>query len=131
MKLAFPNGEHQEIPIGKGSISIGSSNDDDVVIKSEGVQPGHAVIIIDKRGITLSIETATDDIRVNDREVKEKAILRMGDSLFVHEVRMDLRGDETRLKDPPSDAIPDDSDGSSVTRPPKISLTSAGVRASW
>lgn len=104
MKLAFPNGEHGEIAIGKGSISIGSSDDDDVVIKSDGMQAGHAVIIVDKRGMTLSVETEDHDLKVNDRLVREKAILRPGDRVTIRGTEMRLQADSSQISAPPEGA---------------------------
>ncbi|MDJ0657496.1 MAG: FHA domain-containing protein [Xanthomonadales bacterium] len=103
MRLAFPNGEHEEVTIGKGTTSIGSAPDDDVSLSASGIRAGHALIIVDQRGITLAGGTDgsdTEPMRVNEREVVEKAILRLGDQLRIGPVSMVLRGDQ------PDESVP-------------------------
>ena len=104
MRLAFPNGEHDEVPVGKGTLTIGSSASDNVTLNSGGVQPGHAVIIVDRRGITFNIDAKTGEVRVNGRSVVEKAILRLGDRLAIGPVSMVLRADDDQIRRPPENS---------------------------
>lgn len=101
MKLAFPNGEHEEVSLGRGSISIGSSENDDIVLNSEGIQPGHATITIDNRGVTISVADDADAIQLNHRKIRKKAILRMGDSICINQIPMVLQAEESRMSTPP------------------------------
>jgi hypothetical protein len=101
MKLAFPNGEHEEVALGLGSTSIGSSESDDVVLKSDGIEAGHATIIIDKRGVSLDIGDKAGEIQLNHRIIRKKAILRMGDSLLIDSIPIMLNAAEDRMSTPP------------------------------
>ncbi len=108
MRLAFPNGEHDEVTVGKGTLTIGSSPGDNVRLEAAGVEPGHVVIIVDRRGITLNVDTAASQIAVNDRPVVEKAILRLGDKLEIGPVSLLLRADPEQVRAPPDGASPSD-----------------------
>ena len=101
MRLAFPNGEHEEVSLGRGSVSIGSSESDDIVLNSEGIRPGHATIIVDKRGVTLNIDDDSSAIQLNQRTVRKKAILRMGDSILINQIPMMLHAAADRISAPP------------------------------
>lgn len=101
MKLAFPNGEHEEVSLARGSISIGSSENDDIVLNSEGVHPSHATILIDKRGVTISVGDDAEQIQLNHRTIRKKAILRMGDSIHIEQIPMMLHAEENRMRTPP------------------------------
>ncbi|MDX1571070.1 MAG: FHA domain-containing protein [Xanthomonadales bacterium] len=99
MKLAFPNGEHADVAIGKGSFSIGNSNQDDVIIEDGGAR---GVLIIDQRGITLAVEDDADGkVSVNSRPIREKAILRLGDRIKFGSVDMVIRSDAVDMRTPP------------------------------
>lgn len=101
MRLAFPNGEHDEVSVTKGTLTIGSASGDDVVLEGEGIGPGHAMIIVDRRGITLNVDEAAGGVAVNGRPVVEKAILRLGDRLEIGPVSMVLRSEHNQLRPPP------------------------------
>lgn len=100
MRLAFPNGEHEEVSIGSGTTSIGSSADDDISLTGDDVKPGHALIIVDQRGITLAGQSDSGPMQVNNRAVLEKAILRLGDQITVGAFLMVLRADTSSEKVP-------------------------------
>ncbi len=102
MRLAFPNGEHEDVAIGKGSFTIGTGDGDDVLLSATGVQPGHAVILVDQRGITLRIEDQSGDVTLNGRSIREKAILRLGDELSFNGEVIQLRADDNRLRPAPA-----------------------------
>lgn len=98
MKLAFPNGEHDDLAIGKGSFSIGSSEKDDIVIGAEQ----RAILTVDQRGITLTRDDGNGgEIMVNARPVREKAILRLGDHIRIGAVDMVLRSEDVKHRTPP------------------------------
>ncbi len=104
MRLAFPNGEHDEVAVTKGTLTIGSASGDDVVLEAEGVNAGHAMIIVDRRGITLNVDGAAGGVTVNGRPVVEKAILRLGDRLEIGSVPMVLCSELGQLRPPPATA---------------------------
>lgn len=101
MKLAFPNGEHEDVSLARGSLSIGSSENDDIVLNSEGIRPGHATIIVDKRGVTIDVDADGSEIQLNHRTVRRKAILRMGDSILIDRIPMMLQAAANRMSRPP------------------------------
>ena len=101
MRLAFPNGEHKEVALSRGSISIGSSENDDIVLTSDGIRPGHATIIVDQRGVTLDISEQSGEIKLNQRTVRLKAILRMGDAILIDQIQMMLHAAASRMRNPP------------------------------
>lgn len=103
MRLAFPNGEHEDFTISRGTFSIGSSDDDDIALSGEQVQSRHAEITVDHRGITLHSETDESLLAVNDRPVQRRAILRLGDRIELAGINMLLCGEESRL----TESVPD------------------------
>ncbi|MEM9303732.1 MAG: FHA domain-containing protein [Pseudomonadota bacterium] len=100
MKLAFLNSDHQDFAVGKGSFSIGSTEQDDVMIGDDVA--GHAILTVDKRGITLSVDDLpTNSVEVNGRSVQARAILRLGDRITIGRTDMILRGAEINTTTPP------------------------------
>lgn len=100
MKLAFPNGDHPEVAVGKGSFSIGGTDQDDIVL--DGSIAGHAILTVDQRGITLSVDDLpADAVQVNDRPVRRRAILRFGDQIRIGTTPMVLLGNDVNTKTPP------------------------------
>ncbi len=99
MHLVFPNGEHDKVALGKGTFSIGAAESCEVTLCADGLLDNHAMVAVDHRGITLLAEADGIDIKVNDRSVESKSILRLGDQLQLAGVTVLLHGDLNRLND--------------------------------
>ncbi|GIX36660.1 MAG: hypothetical protein KatS3mg126_2439 [Lysobacteraceae bacterium] len=83
MRICFPNGEHRDVAIGDGGVSLGADRDNDVILEAEGIRPRHATITRDpRRGILLHV-SAGASVHVNGREVREFAMLRLGDVIHL------------------------------------------------
>lgn len=61
--------------------TIGAAAANDVVLKGEGIQAVHATITSDARGLLLWIRSSGACTHVNGRPIREKAILRIGDTI--------------------------------------------------
>lgn len=66
---------------GAGPVRIGSAPDDDVVPAGAGVDPHHVSIAADARGLVLDVGPGCRRVYVNARAVRERALLRYGDTL--------------------------------------------------
>ncbi|TAN04410.1 MAG: hypothetical protein EPN36_08770 [Rhodanobacteraceae bacterium] len=64
-----------------GPVSIGSAPDDAVVLTGAGVGPHHLVLDADARGLVLAVRPGCQRVYVNARAVREKALLRYGDTV--------------------------------------------------
>ncbi len=105
VRLSFPRGEHADVIVPPGEITIGAAADNGVVVASAGVQAHHASIVADPRGFTLFVRGAART-HVNARPVREKAILRLGDVVSVDAVNMILKPDHDAAIEaaPPGDS---------------------------
>lgn len=94
MRVCFPNGEHSEVVTAGGPISIGSADGNDVVLAVPGIEPKHATIRQDsQRGILLEASAAGAQLHVNGREVRQVALIRLGDVLSLGRVQVILKPD--------------------------------------
>lgn len=94
MRLSFPNGEHEDILIGAGDTSMGGADDNTIVLKSAGIATHHARLMVDDRGIVLTIVDPQSRTHVNMRPVREKALLRLGDIVSLDTVQFVLKPDD-------------------------------------
>ena len=60
---------------------IGSAPDNDIVPTGMGVDPHHATITADARGLVLAVLRGCQRVYVNARAVREQALLRHGDTV--------------------------------------------------
>ncbi|HKV65316.1 MAG TPA: FHA domain-containing protein [Rhodanobacteraceae bacterium] len=60
---------------------IGSAPDNDIVPVGAGVDPHHVALTVDARGLLLTVRPGCQRVYVNARAVREKALLRYGDSV--------------------------------------------------
>ncbi len=60
---------------------IGSAPDNDIVPAGMGVDPHHATLAADARGLLLTVLPGCQRVYVNARAVREKALLRYGDTV--------------------------------------------------
>ncbi len=117
MLIAFPNGESDDVLMSTGTKTLGSAETNDIVIQKGDLEPSHASLTLDHRGITLLINALDADTRVNHRTVVEKAILRLGDVLTLNGLTLVIKQEPEQLNplsssDPDSPArSTDDDDG--------------------
>lgn len=112
MRICFPNGEHRDVAIGEGGVSLGADRDNDVILEAEGIRPRHATITRDpRRGILLHV-SAGASVHVNGREVREFAMLRLGDVIHLGRATLLLKPerDEVIRVEVPDASAPDPSD---------------------
>jgi len=88
VRLSFPRGEHGDVPLGPGVCIIGSAPDNQIVLTGPDVLARHARIDVDGRGITLQVLDPHARVHVNARPVRERAILRLGDTLSIDSVQI-------------------------------------------
>ena len=93
MRLHFPHGERQDVILREGETSLGSAASSAVAISGDGVQPIHASLLLDRRGLTLIIREGGQSTHVNARPVREKAIVRLGDLISIGNVLLAVRPD--------------------------------------
>lgn len=87
-RLSFPRGDHRDVPLGSGAVTIGTAPDNQVVLKGAGIAAHHARIDNDGRGLTMAVLDAQGSTHVNARPVREKALLRLGDSVSIDAVQI-------------------------------------------
>ena len=93
MRLSFPKGEHQDVIVQPGDVTIGSAPDNQVVIARDGIQAHHASIVVDQRGYTLFVRDRDARNHVNARPVREIALLRLGDVVSLNDTNVVLKPD--------------------------------------
>ncbi|MFN3842606.1 MAG: FHA domain-containing protein [Rehaibacterium terrae] len=94
MRLSFPNGEHPDLRLDEGDVSIGSAADNRVAIADAGLAPHHARIVADRRGAWLHVSAEAPPVHLNARPVRELAMLRKGDVVCLGHVHLLLCADE-------------------------------------
>ena len=139
MRLCFPNKENADILIASGDTSIGGAADNIIVLDRPGVAAHHVSLSVSERSFVLNVLDAQARTHVNARPVREKAILRLGDTVSLDTVQFVLKPDRddsihTKLpaqKSLPANPAPTPEAG--VTRahlvPPKVVLR--GVSGSY
>lgn len=97
MKLSFPNGDHGDVVIERGTLSLGSAAGNDVVLETEGVADSHARLSMEADGLYLRpVDEA--DVYVNGRRIHDRTKVTPGDVVGVHKVQVRLKkleGDES------------------------------------
>ncbi|MEO8460074.1 MAG: FHA domain-containing protein [Dokdonella sp.] len=92
--MNFPNGEHPDVVVDEGSVSIGSADDNRIVLTAPGVLARHVCVNVDQRGIVLEVLDPAAQTHVNARPVRECALLRLGDSVCIDTVVLALIADD-------------------------------------
>jgi pSer/pThr/pTyr-binding forkhead associated (FHA) protein len=105
MRIQFPNAEHSEVTVDGGRLLIGSAVSGADALCLPGLAPQHIAIEVDRvRGIWLSVADGRDVV-VNGRPVRERAQLRLGDSVFLGTLHLLIKPDsDFREAPPPADA---------------------------
>ncbi len=109
VRLYFPNKEHADVLIAPGDTTVGSAQDNAVVVPGSGVAAHHASVSVRERSCVLNVLDAHALTHVNARPVREKAILRMGDIVSLDTVQFMLkpdRDDSVRTKVPAQTPVP-------------------------
>ena len=81
MRIVCVHPARDPVACGAGPVRIGSAPDDDIVPGGTGVEPHHLTIAADPRGLLLSVRPGCQRVYVNARAVREKALLRYGDTV--------------------------------------------------
>ena len=74
MRLHFPNKEHADVIVAAGDTTIGSAQDNNVVVSKPGIAAHHISLAVAERSIVLSVGDAQARVHVNARPVREKAL---------------------------------------------------------
>lgn len=114
MRLTFPNGEHPDLRLSEGEVSIGSAADNRVAIAHAGLAPHHARIVADRRGAWLYVSADAPPVHLNARPVRELAMLRRGDVVCLGHVHLLLCADERELPALPIPPAPPGDDAVAV-----------------
>lgn len=94
MRIEFPHANRADFHWTQTLLRIGSDPDNDLVLAASQAAPHHLQINLDRRGWVLEVLPDTTRIYVNARPVRERAIVRPGDTLSVGDCRMLLCADE-------------------------------------
>jgi pSer/pThr/pTyr-binding forkhead associated (FHA) protein len=124
MRLSFPNGEHADVIVNAGVVSIGAAQGNAITLAASGVKPRHARLVIDQRGVILEVLDAQARTHVNARPITEKALLRLGDVVNVDAVPIVLKPDRDDVIDT---RIPLDESLPAGPRPGVASVVLRGV----
>lgn len=94
MRLSFPNGEHAEVTLAEGELSIGSAAGCQVMLAQPDIAARHASLRIEpQRGILLHVLDPNAQVHINGRPVREVGLLRLGDVLSLGRVQALLKPD--------------------------------------
>lgn len=81
------------ITCGNGPVHIGSAPDDDIILDGAGIAVHHVSIVADTRGLVMVVAAGSPRVYVNARAVRERALLRHGDTLTLGAVKLLLTTD--------------------------------------
>lgn len=111
MRIEFASGTREPVIWTGGTLRIGRADGADLHLDGAGVSARHVGLTRDARGIVLDVERGAGRVYVNARPVRERALLRLGDSLSIggHRLRLcaDADASDTIDIDTPT---PDDAD---------------------
>ncbi len=100
MRLSFPNGEHPDVLLEEGELTIGGAPGNRVLIPGLGLADRHACIKLDaQRGILLHVLGSSASAHVNARPVRELALLRLGDVVSLERLQLLVKPDRDSLID--------------------------------
>lgn len=94
MRLSFPNGEHPDVLLEDGELSIGDAASNRVAIPNAGLASRHVGIRVDgQRGILMTVLDHSAQVHVNARPVRELAMLRLGDVVSLERLQLLVKPD--------------------------------------
>ncbi|HEV7777500.1 MAG TPA: FHA domain-containing protein [Luteibacter sp.] len=94
MRIEFANSARGDFHWTQPSLRVGSAADNDLVLAEVQVAAHHLCVHQDRRGLVLDVLPESGRVYVNARPVRERALLRLGDSLSFGDCRMVLRDDD-------------------------------------
>ncbi|TCV97270.1 type III secretion system (T3SS) inner membrane Yop/YscD-like protein [Luteibacter rhizovicinus] len=101
MRIEFVSSARGDFHWSQPVLRVGRAESNDLVVAEPQVAAHHVSIHQDRRGIVLEVAPAVGRVYVNARPVRERALLRSGDSLSVGDCRMLLRDDaDLEQRDP-------------------------------
>jgi pSer/pThr/pTyr-binding forkhead associated (FHA) protein len=107
MRIEFVSSARGDFHWSRPVLTIGRADDNDLVVSENQVAARHARIHRDRRGLVLDVVPEAGRVYVNARPVRERALLRPGDTLSLGDCRMLIRDDadlEERDVPEPTDA---------------------------
>ena len=107
MRIEFVSSARGDFHWSRPVLTIGRADDNDLVVSESQVAAKHVRIHRDRRGLVLDVVPDAGRVYVNARPVRERALLRPGDSLSLGDCRMQIRDDadlEARDIAEPTDA---------------------------
>lgn len=81
MRVVGVHPAREPVLCGTGPLQIGSAPDDTIVPIGASVAPHHVSIVADDRGLVLTVRQGCQRVYVNARAVRERALLRYGDTV--------------------------------------------------
>ncbi|HEU4663253.1 MAG TPA: FHA domain-containing protein [Dokdonella sp.] len=93
MRLSFASGERADVSVDGGVVNLGSAGGNGIVLPGKDVAPWHARLCLDQRGIVLEVMDPAARTHVNGRPVREKALLRCGDTVCLGSTAIVLRAE--------------------------------------
>lgn len=81
MRVVCIHPARDPVTCGNGPVHVGSAPDDAIVLAGAGVAPRHLTLAADARGLVLGIRPGCQRVYVNARAVRERAVLRYGDTV--------------------------------------------------
>jgi pSer/pThr/pTyr-binding forkhead associated (FHA) protein len=114
MRLSFASGERADFSMDSGVVNLGSAGGNGDVLAGKDVAPWHARLNVDARGIVLEVMDPAARTHVNGRPVREKALLRCGDTICLGSTVLVLRADPGAI--------------AAVTLPPARTVAAAPVQ---
>ncbi|WP_448098295.1 FHA domain-containing protein [Luteibacter yeojuensis] len=93
MRIEFVSSARGDFHWSRPVLTIGRADDNDLVVSEAQVAARHVTLHRDRRGLVLEVARDTGRVYVNARPVRERALLRPGDSLSLGDCRMLIRDD--------------------------------------
>jgi hypothetical protein len=93
MRIEFANSARGDFHWTQPVLRVGAAADNGLVLPEAQIAPHHLLIHQDARGLVVEVMPDAGRIYVNARPVRERALLREGDTLSVGDCRMLLRSE--------------------------------------
>ncbi|MBB3227060.1 hypothetical protein FHW69_001661 [Luteibacter sp. Sphag1AF] len=94
MRIEFVSSARGDFHWSQPVLRLGRADGNDLVVAEPQVAAHHVSILKDRRGLTLEVAPSVGRVYVNARPVRERALLRAGDSLSIGDCRMLIRDDD-------------------------------------
>lgn len=105
MRVVGVHPARDPVPCGEGPVRIGGAPDDHIVAAGDA-EPHHVTLACDARGLTLTVRAGCRRVYVNARAVRERCLLRYGDTVTLGASRFLITSDAEPPPAPPhEDAV--------------------------